>query len=72
MTTKTIDNRIKELEQEKFELESSFNKLQQEFNQTVSEKTTRFSQLEGALTELVSLKNQLNGQMIALETDRTS
>ncbi len=71
MTTEKINNRIKELEQEKGTLESEFQQIQNEFNRTTTERRTRFNQIEGAITELKTL-SQSNGEMVVLPSDRTS
>ncbi len=71
MTTEKINNRIKELEQEKVTLESEFQQIQNEFNRTTTERRTRFNQIEGAITELKTL-SQSNGEMMVLPGDRTS
>lgn len=59
MNTEQIENRIKGLTAERSSLEASHNalvqenqKINQEFQRTVSENQTRFAQLTGAINEL--------------------
>ncbi len=61
MTTETLDNRIKELQDEQAQLTSSYEKVTRDYQKIVSAKQTRYAQITGALTELETLKKQLNG-----------
>lgn len=63
MTTEQIAERIKTLEQQKAELESSHKRTMEQFQKTLAENQNRHAQLLGAITELQSHLNQQNGDL---------
>lgn len=62
MTKEQLDDRILTLKKEQLELTTSHDQMVQDFNKNVAGNQTRYAQLTGAITVLIDLRNNLNGE----------
>lgn len=62
MTKEILDERIKALQTEQNQLSQLHTQMVSQFQKNVAINQTRYAQITGAITELIKIQDQLNGE----------